>query len=215
MQLDRPLLVVTAAVDGDVLTALARANTVFTGRGLHRLIGRHSADGVRRSVERLARQGIVDVAIAGPSKLYSLNREHMAARLIIALAGLREEFLEILQRRLAAWNPPPVYAALFGSAATNQMRENSDIDLFVVRPDTVTAERRDWTDQLQDLAHDASRWTGNDLRIFEMSDADTKLGLVRNDQVLADIRDDGLRLIGPVRYLHVPSGRPRGRDKDG
>ncbi len=103
MQLDRPLLVVAPTVDGDVLAALASAEAAFTGRGLHRLIGRHSADGVRRAVERLARQGVVDVAVAGPSKLYSLNREHLAAVHIIALAKLREDFsLHRLRRRIGS-----------------------------------------------------------------------------------------------------------------
>src|SRR5215475_6550054 len=103
VNLDQPLQVVTSAVDGDVLGALALADTAFTGRGLHRVIGRHSADGVRRAVERLARQGIVDVVVAGPSKLYSLNREHMAAPHVIALAQLKGEFLERLRRMLAGW----------------------------------------------------------------------------------------------------------------
>lgn len=214
MQLDRPFLVVTPTVDGDVLAALARVDAAFTGRGLHRLIGRHSADGVRRAVERLARQGIADVAVAGPSKLYRLNRDHLAAPHIIAMANLREEFLDRLRRRLADWQLPPVYAALFGSAATEDMRDDSDIDLFVVRPDSVAADAGEWAEQLRELAHDASRWTGNDLRILELSDAETKLGVVRNDQVLVDIRDHGMRLIGPSGYLRArpPSRRLGGRD---
>jgi predicted nucleotidyltransferase len=201
MQLDRPLLVVTPTVDGDVLAALARADAAFTGRGLHRLVGRHSADGVRRAAERLTRQGIVDVTVVGPSKLYRLNRDHLAAAHITAVANLREEFLDRLRRRLADWQLPPVYAALFGSAATQEMRNDSDIDLFVVRPGSAAADSRDWAEQLSELAHDGSRWTGNDLRILELSDAETKLGVVRNDQVLVDIRDHGIRLVGPAGYL--------------
>src|SRR5277367_265753 len=98
VQLDRPLLVVTPTVDGDILAALARADAAFTGRGLHRLVGRHSADGVRRAAERLARQGVVDVTVVGPSKLYRLNRDHLAAAHIIAIANLREEFLDRVRR---------------------------------------------------------------------------------------------------------------------
>ena len=214
MQLDRPLLVVTPTVDGDVLAALARADAAFTGRGLHRLVGRHSADGVRRAAERLTRQGIVDVTVVGPSKLYRLNRDHLAAAHIIAIASLREEFLDRIRRRLADWQLPPVYAAMFGSAATQEMRDDSDIDLFVVRPDSAAAVGGDWDGQLSELAHDGSRWTGNDLRILELSDADTKLGVVRNDQVLVDIRDHGIRLAGPSGYLRArpASRRVRGQD---
>lgn len=212
MQLDRPFLVVTPTVDGDVLAALAGAEAAFTGRGLHRLIGRHSADGVRRAVERLARQGTVDVAVVGPSKLYSLNRDHLAAPHIIALAKLYEQLVDRLRSRLANWQLPPVYAALFGSAATQQMSDNSDIDVFVVRPDALTAEQADWAEQLAELAHDGSRWTGNDLRIFELSDAEAKLGVASDDQVLVDIRDHGIRLIGTAGYLRALPGSRGGRD---
>lgn len=205
MQLDRPFLVVTPTVDGDVLAALARVEAAFTGRGLHKLVGRHSADGVRRAVERLARQGIVDVVVAGPSKLYSLNRDHLAAQHIIALAKLQEEFVARLRSRLADWRLPPVYAALFGSAATHEMRDDSDIDMFVVRPDALRADHSQWAQQLEELAHDGSRWTGNDLRIFELSDAEARLGVVSNEQVLLDIRDHGVRLIGPAGYLRARS----------
>ena len=215
MQLDRPFLVVTPTVDGDVLAALARADAAFTGRGLHRLIGRHSADGVRRAAERLARQGVVDVAVAGPSKLYSLNREHLAAAHVIALARLREEFLDRLRRRIAEWRLQPVYAALFGSAATAQMRDDSDVDLFVVRPDTAVTEHGDWAEQLRTLAHDGSRWTGNDLRIFELSDADAQLGAMRSDQVLIDIRDHGIRLVGSAGYLRALPASRGGQKRDG
>jgi predicted nucleotidyltransferase len=214
VELDRPFLVVTPTVDGDVLAALARADGAFTGRGLHRLIGRHSADGVRRAAERLARQGTVDIAVAGPSKLYSLNREHLAAPHIIALANLREEFLDRLRERLADWQPRPAYAALFGSAATQQMNIDSDIDLFVVRPDAVITEDRDWAEQLRELARDGSQWTGNDLRIFEISETDAKLGVVADDQVLVDIRDHGIRLTGPAGYLRAKPGAYRGRPHD-
>jgi predicted nucleotidyltransferase len=213
VQLDRPFLVVTPTVDGDVLAALARADAAFTGRGLHRLIGRHSADGVRRAAERLARQGIVDVAVAGPSKLYSLNREHLAAAHVIALANLREEFVDRLRRRLAEWRLQPVYAAVFGSAATQQMRDDSDVDLFVVRPDATVAEHGDWAEQLTELARDGFRWTGNDLRIFELSEADVRLGVVANDQVLVDIRDHGIRLAGPAGYLRMRPGSRGGRGR--
>jgi hypothetical protein len=215
VQLDRPLQVVTPTVDGDVLTALAGADAAFTGRGVHQLIGRHSAEGVRRALERLARQGIVQVAVAGPSKLYTLNRDHLAAQHIVALARLREEFLDLLRQRLADWEIRPAYAALFGSAAGRDMRTDSDIDVFVVRPDSVASGDGDWAGQLQDLARDGSRWTGNDLRIFEMSEAEVKLGAGGHDRVLSDIRDRGIRLVGPANYLRARPTVQGGRAHDG
>lgn len=211
VNLDQPLQVVTSTVDGDVLAALALADAAFTGRGLHRVVGRHSADGVRRAVERLAQQGIVDVVVAGPSKLYSLNREHMAAPHVVALAKLREEFLERLRQRLASWTIKASYAALFGSAARAHMRADSDVDVFIVRPSAIAEDDATWVAQLDELARDGSRWTGNDVRVLEMSEADVRLSSMGNDEVLQDIRRHGIRLAGPASYLAVDgeSHRPR------
>lgn len=210
MQLDRPLQVITPTVDGDVLAALARADAAFTGRGLHRLIGRHSADGVRRALDRLVRQGIVSAVTVGPSNLYSLNRDHLAAPYVVALACLRDQVIDLLRQRLARWKKPAAYSALFGSAVTGEMRAESDIDLFVVRPDSIADDDSSWARQLQDLAHDGSRWTGNDLKIFEMSEADARAGLVKDEPVVRDIREHGIRLAGPETYLRV---RPVTRER--
>jgi hypothetical protein len=213
MQLDRPFQAITPTVDGDVLAALALADTAFTGRGLHRVIGRHSVDGVRRAVDRLARQGIVDVAIAGPSKLYSLNRDHIAAPHVIAIAHLREEFVDRFRRRLADWAIKPSYAALFGSAARAQMRSESDIDVFVVRPSAVDPGNDTWVSQLDALGRDGSRWTGNDVRALEMSEADARLGSMDNKDVLDDIRGHGIRLIGSDDFLTAWVGDSRRRTR--
>lgn len=203
MQLDRPIQVITPTVDGDVLAALARADAAFTGRAVHRLVGRYSVEGVRRALERLARQGIVVVTTAGPSKLYRLNREHLAAPYVIGLAQLAEEFIGRLRGQLSGWQTQPAYAALFGSAATRQMRSDSDIDVFVVRPDSVPAGDACWSRQLDQLADDGSAWTGNDLRILEMSEADARLRLVNNDQIVGDVAAHGIRLAGPSGYLRA------------
>lgn len=159
-----------------------------------------------------ARQGIVDAVTVGPSKLYSLNRDHLAAPCVVTLAGLRDQVIDRLRQRLALWEKPAVYSALFGSAASGQMRTDSDIDVFVVRPDGIADDDPTWVRQLQDLAHDGSRWTGNDLRILEMSEAGATVGLV-DEPVLGDIRERGLWLAGPESYLRTRSATPGRRPR--
>lgn len=204
VQLNRPFQVITPTVDGDVLAALARADAAFTGRGVHQLVRRYSVEGVRRALERLTRQGIVAVAVVGPSKLYTLNRNHLAAAYVIGLAYLADEFIDRLREQFGGWQVQPAYAALFGSAATGQMSVDSDIDVLAVRPDEVPADDDGWSAQIQQLAQDGSQWTGNDLRVLEMSEEDTKLGLENNDQVVRDIAEHGIRLAGPSDYLRGP-----------
>ena len=117
LDLGRPLTVVTPTVDAEVLTILAGAEMSFTGRQVHQVSGRHSEKGVRNTLHRLCSQGIVLRERVGSADLYTLNRAHLAAVHIQALAGLRSEFLQRILALLNTWEAPPAVAALFGSAA--------------------------------------------------------------------------------------------------
>jgi predicted transcriptional regulator len=204
VELQRPLAVITPTVDGDVLAVLARAEAAFTGREVHRLVGRYSEAGVRNVLTRLVEQGVVLVERAGPSYLYRLNRDHLAAPHIVALAGLRAELLERLRQRVGEWEPAPVFAALFGSAARGDMRAGSDIDVLLIRPDTVDPDDSSWTDQVESLVRDVSRWTGNDTRPLEYGDTEALRALKAGTPVLSAIRNEGIGLAGPDRYLDAP-----------
>lgn len=208
MQLHRPLRVITPTVDGDVLAALARADAAFTGRGLHRVIGRYSVDGVRKALDRLVEQGIVDVEHVGPAKSYSLNREHLAAHHIMDLARMFDTFLDQLRQRLDEWNPSAVYAALFGSAARQEMGPDSDIDLLIVRRDGVDEDDIRWSAQLRDAAADVAQWTGNDVRVLEISATEAKRGVRMRKPLFRDIQKEGIHVIGSAAYL-----RPAGAKK--
>lgn len=192
---------VTASVDGDVLTVLARAETEFTPPQIHGLLDGRSVEGVRKALARLTEQGIVLHRSAGIAGLYQLNRDHLAASAIIAMAALCDTFLARVRDRIAAWDLACPYAALFGSAARGTMRPDSDIDIFIVRPAAVDPDDDLWREQLEALSRDASRWTGNDTRVLEFGDEEVSSGLAAGDQVLSDIAKEGVRLAGPSNYL--------------
>jgi DNA-binding Lrp family transcriptional regulator len=194
MQLSHTLRVVTAALDGDVLAVLARADTAFTGREIARMTGA-SKEGVRQVLVRLVEQGIVRREPAGAAQMYRLNRDHLAAPAVIALTGLRDELLRRLRRTLADWQPPASYAALFGSTARGQERPDSDLDLFLLRPAGIAADHPAWDAQVNALADRATAWTGNDTRVLqigidELEDVDEPGG------VLDDVLRDGIPLAG-------------------
>lgn len=209
VDLEHPLAVITPTVDGDVLAVLARAEAAFTGREVHRLVGQYSEAGVRKVLTRLVEQGIVLIERAGPSYLYRLNRDHLAAPHIIALAGLRAELLGRLRARLASWDPPAVYAALFGSAARGDMRPDSDIDLLIVRPDTLEPDDDRWASQVHQLIGDVTRWTGNDTRPLEYGDTETRRVFRRGESVLEAVRVEGVHLAGASDYLRPARRQPR------
>lgn len=207
MELQHPLRVITPTVDGDVLAVLARADAEFTPPQLHAVLGRYSEDGVRKVLGRLAEQGIVEQRRAGQAVLYRLNRTHLAAPAVVALACLFDTLVERLREWIEAWPVGCSYAALFGSAVRGEMRPDSDLDLFVVRPDDVHVDDERWREQLDTLSRDVTSRTGNDARILEYSADEMRRGLRAGDGVLADIGAEGLRLAGPSRYLRHEARR--------
>ena len=203
MDLHHPFQVITPTVDGDVLAALAGAEAEFTAPQLHRLIGEHSESGVRKALKRLERQGIVRATRAGQAWLYELNRDHLAAVHVVALARLRRVLVEKVGDEISRWSIRPEYAALFGSAAKAGMRVDSDIDILAVRPDATDADDAAWRHNLDTLAASVASWTGNDAQILEFSAGEVATARrKKSERVLRDIADDGITLFGPDRYLH-------------
>jgi predicted nucleotidyltransferase len=206
MDLARPFSVVTPTVDGDVHQELASADASFTPPQIQALAARHSVSGVRKALARLTLAGIVSAERIGQAVRYGLNREHLAAPQIIALAHLRSELIERMTDLLGRWSVAALYSALFGSATTGHMRLDSDIDIFVVRSDSVELDDDVWRAQLDDFARRVTAWTGNDTRILEFSAAEAHAALVGGSEpVLDDIREHGIRLHGRSTYLR--SGR--------
>ncbi len=207
LELSMPLRVVTAALDGDLLAVLAGSEGgAFTGRQLARLAG-SSSEGARQALARLVAQGIVEREPAGSAQMYRLNRDHLAAPAIVALAGLRSALLDRLRTVLGGWDPAPGYAALFGSVARGDERIDSDLDICVLRPEAVAVDDPRWRAQVADLERDATRWTGNDTRVLELAatdappggsnrGADTEAG-----SVVEDVLRDGVPLAGDVAAL--------------
>jgi predicted nucleotidyltransferase len=147
---------------------------------------------------------------AGRAHLYSLNREHLAAPHICALAELRGELIDRLRSEIGAWTISPPVAVLFGSTARDEARERSDLDLLVVRPDGVAADDPRWRDQLERLAGQAHAWTGNEAEILEWEERDLPRVLGR-EPVLAAAAREGVALAGSVQRLRAAARRTRSR----
>lgn len=203
MDLNRPLRVVTPTLDAEVLSVLAGADATFTGPQIHQIMGRHTEKSVRTSLQRLCEQGVVLKEQKGPLGLYRLNREHLAAPYIIGLVNLKSELLKKMTKAITHWEIKPIFAAVFGSAARGEMRLDSDIDIFIVRPDKVGADDELWVSLHTELSDSVTKWTGNDARVFELSEGEVARGLVAKEQVLSDIREQGLRLLGERSILQA------------
>lgn len=197
MQLHRPLATVTPTLDGDVLALLSRVDEGMTSGQVRRLLPQFSEEGVRKVLKRLHVQGVLQADRVGNAVSYRLNREHLAADHIIGLAHMQEAFLDRLRAYLDNWVIPPVFAAMFGSAARATMRLDSDVDLLLVRP-TVTHDD-EWAAQVERLVIDASRWIGNDVRPVEFSTDEIESRA--EEQLIAAVLAEGLTVLGDRSWL--------------
>jgi hypothetical protein len=207
MDFRRPLLVIAPTLDGDVLATLARGEIEVSGRELARQVAYGSPEGIRRAADRLVIQGTVSRRAAGGAHLYSLNREHLAARHIEGLANLRGELIDRLRATIAGWAQPPLSVFLFGSVARSEASAESDLDLLVVRPSRSDPDRDDWREQLLELQRSASAWTGNDARVVEYGE--DELDDASADPLLTEVATNGIDLYGSRRTLQRLIGPAR------
>ena len=202
MDVSRPYSAVAPTVEGDVLVVLAGTTHPLTGRQVARRARRGSVAGVAKALDRLGQQGLVTRQEAPPASLYTLNRRHVAAPVVEALAGLRSEFLTRLRDAFAPWDIQPMHASLFGSAARGDGALESDVDIFVVRPATVDAEDATWGAQLADLSDLVYASTGNRASVVDFAEQDIQRMLDERPPVMDELRRDAIDLAGiPLRKL--------------
>lgn len=204
MRLNRPFATVTPTLDGDVLAVLAATSETFTISQIHRILATASAEGIRKTLLRLTTQGIVHHDRVGRTNTFRLNTEHLAAEPIRALARLTDTFLDRIQAHLDSWPEPPLYAAVFGSAATATMTVDSDIDIFIVRdtpPADAHTETETWEQQVTELARAVTAWTGNDTRVVEYTEADLQHAAAVREPLLHDVAQQGLTVAGTRSWL--------------
>lgn len=170
MRLQNPFAAVSpTGIDSQVLLVLARAEAHFSVSDVHRLLPEGgSLEGVRQALVRLVYQGTVNQFRVGRTSAFSLNRDHLLAPALVQIAEAKHELLRRIAEEIATWPTQPTTVKLFGSAARNEMTDDSDIDLLFVFPEG--SHPQDGIDpqlaleQLDDLANNIARWTGNDVR---------------------------------------------------
>lgn len=186
-------------MDVDLLVTLAGSTMPRSGREVARR-ARRSTTGAQHALDRLVEHGLVDRMEAGRTFLYTLNRKHLMAPVVEQMAEARNELVQRLRNEVGAWQPPPIHASLFGSAARGDGDTGSDIDLFIVRPAKVDADALTWREQLDRLAEAVRGWTGNNAGTVEVDEAE--LARLRRDQppVIDELRRDAIDLAGePIR----------------
>lgn len=196
MNVSHPYTAISPSLDSEVLAVLAGTTRPLTGREITRLTGRTSHSGVLDVLQRLTEHGLVNREEAGRAFLFTLNREHLAAPAVNVMASMGAELLYRIMRTVDEWRLAPVHVSLFGSAARRDGDTSSDIDLFIVRPESVSGDDPAWQLQLTDLESRIARWTGNRASIAEVAEAD--IVRLRTDEppIITELRSEAIVLSG-------------------
>ena len=208
MDLGSPISTVIPSAHGPILEVLARTDVPLTGRAVAALTeGRVSHARTRQVLLELVASGLVIAQEAPPARLHRLNRQHLAADAVTALAALRTTLLNRMRERCQSWPAPAVAVWLFGSLARGESTARSDIDVLVVRPDPVEVDDPVWVGQLAEFADQVRTWTGNRCELLEY--AESELATALDPRLAADVRDHGVVLSGasPAPLLRSASGR--------
>jgi len=163
----------------------------------------------------------------GRNRVHELNRDHLAAPVAVTLSGLRLELWKRLRSTLSAWNPKPVYACVFGSAARGDGDSRSDIDLRLVHaplPGENDPRRRSggmeaaaglvaefttvqlterqaakWGRQVDELRGLVRGWTGNPLQAVELSTFQWASHRRQASAMFEEITRDAIDVAGAAR----------------
>lgn len=174
MDLSRPATTLLGRLDAAALGVLYRSQLPLTVREVHRHSAAGSYEGIRLSLRRLARSGLLQVEERTAGSFYSLNREHLAYPAVETLFTLRPRLATLVASAIERWNPRPLHASLFGSIARGDGDPDSDVDLLVVFDDVTYRQEGLWADAVTGLEIAIRRWTGNRAGVLAMGRADVR-----------------------------------------
>jgi predicted nucleotidyltransferase len=197
MNLSAPIATVIPGAFGVVIEQLAMTETEYTRAGLaKRCAGRVGKSRVYELLEEMTASGLVIKRELEEAKFYSLNRAHILAGPILQLAATREIFLDRVRQELAAWSPAPEAAYLFGSVARGSSSLGSDVDVLLVRSDSIAEADEHWNRQRFDLELAIERWTGNAAHIVEYSESQWRELIAQGQALTVEIFESSLILFG-------------------
>ena len=176
----------------------------MTGRALARVAGL-SQSTAQRALGRLRDSGLVVVEQAPPALVYRANVEHLAMPALQALLRLDERLRAGLVEQVADWQQPPASLVVYGSVARGKATATSDVDVLVVRPDTIEPDEAIWQGQLAGLADRVVRWTGRRASVVEMSAREAGDGMASLEPFLIEADRDGWLIYGAA--LHELAAR--------
>lgn len=199
MDYARPVQAVLPGVRGEVLAVLAATEAELTMRSVATLAG-VSVNRAVSVLNELVGLGLVRRRDVGRSALVSLDRENEAARLVAALAGVRDAVLRRLRQGARAIRPAPASLVVFGSFAAGTAISDSDVDVLAVRASDVPEDNGEWLDSLGRWVDRAARITGNPVNLLLVGESEVPDLLDRRGSVWGEAAQNGIVLAGSALH---------------
>ena len=195
MDFRRAVEAIIPDAQGRVLATLAHTTQELSLSTLAEVSGVSLAH-VARVVPRLVTLGVVERRDVPPAVMVRLNVEHLASRAILMLSNLHHSFLEELRESAQHLDPAPANVTLFGSFARGDDDAGSDVDVVVVRPDSIDQDDPIWADSVTRWETHVRDISGNPVNRIEISEGEAaKLARSRRPLWKA-IRSEGIVLLG-------------------
>ncbi len=195
MDFKRPVETIIPDAQGRILGVLARTTEELTLTTLADLSGVSLAH-VARVVPRLIELGVAERREVPPAVLVRLVPEHLAARAVLALADVRDAFLEELRESSRNLDPAPVNVTLFGSFARGDDNAASDVDVVLVRPSAIGEEDPKWSESMARWEAHARRISGNSVNRIEVAEDEVAKLMKSRRPLWQAIRREGVALQG-------------------
>lgn len=191
MDFVQPVQAVIPGTQGRVLAVLAETTAELNLRTVARLASVSPAQ-ASRVLPGLVELGLVERHEVPPSSLFRLNREHVAAQVLIELARARDIALERMGTTAGELPLPPVSVIIFGSFARREADRHSDIDAVLVRPDDIDDDDENWGDGVEQWRERVRAFTGNTVEVIEVDRTEVTEKLASASSLWRDIARDGI-----------------------
>ena len=191
----QPVQAVIPGTQGRVLAVLAETTAELNLRTVARLASVSPAQ-ASRVLPGLVELGLVERREVPPSSLFRLNRQNVAAQVVIELARSHDIALERTGAAARDLPVPPASVIVFGSFARREADRHSDIDAVIVRPDGVDGDDEAWAGGVEQWRERVRAITGNPVEVIETDRAEVAQKLASRRPLWRDIASDGVVIHG-------------------
>ncbi len=195
MDFKHPVQAIIPGTQGRVIAALAETTAELNLTEVARVASTSLAQ-ASRILPGLVQLGLVERREVPPSSLFRLNRENLAAQVVIQLAQLRDVTLEHMG--VAADELPirPISVIVFGSFARREADRLSDIDTVIVRPDDINDDDDTWSSGVEQWSERVRSFTGNPVEVIEANQSEICEKLTTASALWRNIASDGIVVHG-------------------